>query len=670
MPPPAQPQTASDEIRVRMIIPIWGVDYVERWLSLSFASLRSEGNIYYLHRHCDFEIAIMTKAADAARMQADPRFIEMTKELRCTFVAIDEFFPSRGNVSYGVPLTLCYAKGIIDLGDKALGTYIIMMNADFVLSEGSLKSVLDKIKEGYSIIAAPSIRVVEETARPLVEGMVDRQAGILSISSREMMKIVHAHLHNTVKGRIVNDANVVDALYYHQIYWRISEDCLAARCFLVMPLCFRVEQSMTKVVCPVDYGFIAEYCPDGRFCILNDSDQIAMLELQERHSEAYLLRIAPRARTLDERLAILAPEILAQTSAWTTAEHRRSATMTLYFHASELPADINTRVRPLVQFTERILAAMPPPVSHIRHFHWLPAVRNYRFHMARGGMRRSVALLDDPRNAVTPTLTEMLASSQWTGGFWRRLIRYAAEQIMERSGRLSWFLLGAQPELGRALSGRTVLRRGQRRQQIAAAIEALLADSRGEPSAIYLGDIEPYAPPPPPHATVLTIREPFPKDADAGLHRRLADAGSAKAVGPVVVYAPLELLRTWRGLSDDIEYILRRHNDMYVVLMTPELQPRRVGSHAWMLSVILDLCSSERYEVAIGVLTSTDSRDPLRLLIMLVRPRFWVALPRLLLRYASLLFMKALSYRLAATRNDDPTFSALVVHLSRRAPRA
>ncbi len=339
--------------------------------------------------------------------------------------------------------------------------------------------------------------------------MVDVKAGILDISSREMMKIVHAHLHNTVKGRIVNESNVVDSTYYHQIYWRVSEDCLAARCFLVMPLCFRIERRMTKVICPVDYGFITEHCPNGRFCILNDSDQIAMLELQERHSEAYLLRIAPRTSTLEERLAMLAPEIVAQTSGWTTAEHRRSATWTLYFHASELPPDIERRVQPLAQFAEKILSSMPPPVSHIRHFHWLPDVRNYRFRMIRSGVRRPIELLDDPRNAVTPTLHELLTSSRWTGGFWRRLARYAAEQTMVRSARLSYLASGIYWRLYHLVPHRTVELIAERKRQLSDAVASRISHVDDGLVAVYLGDIGTYAPAPPRRAKMFRLRALF-----------------------------------------------------------------------------------------------------------------------------------------------------------------
>src|SRR5438105_6798973 len=144
-----------------------------------------------------------------------------------------------------------------------------------------------------------------------------------------------------------------------------------------MPLCFQVQRQMTTLLCPIHYGFITEICPDGRFTVLNDSDDMLMLEMQERDSQAYLLRIAPTAATLEERLTRLEREIAATTGGWATAEHRRSAARTLYFHERDLPPDIAERTARFETFMQNIFAQMPPAPSHIRHFHWLGDVRNY-----------------------------------------------------------------------------------------------------------------------------------------------------------------------------------------------------------------------------------------------------------------------------------------------------
>jgi hypothetical protein len=384
--------------RVRMITPIWGTDYIERWLAFSFASMLSGGNIPYLNEHCDFELAIVTKAADAAFIRSNPRFNNILSGIRVQFILMDDFFPRVGKTAYGVPLTLAHAKGILDLGGAAVGTYVILMNADCVLASGSLKSIVARIHEGCTIITGQSIRAIDGKARRPLLDCVDKKSGILSIEPRELMRLANATLHNTVSARTINEPGIVDANYYHQMFWRISDDCLAMRAFMLHPICFRIEQIMEKVLCPMDYGFLIELCPNGRFCVLDDSDDFLIIELQERDSESHLLRVAPKDTSLENRLSRLAREIAAGAASWTTSEHRRSATRTIYYHAEDLPPDAARRAAPFEAFVDGILARMPPPVSHVGHIHWVPAVRMYREDMIRGGADVAVPLLDDPRN--------------------------------------------------------------------------------------------------------------------------------------------------------------------------------------------------------------------------------------------------------------------------------
>jgi len=158
---------------------------------------------------------------------------------------------------------------------------------------------------------------------------------------------------------------------------------------------------MEKVLCPVDYGFITECCPNGRFCVLDDSDDCLIVEFQDWNSESNLLRLAPQDGTPARRLARLEREIAANAATWTTAEHRRSAARTIYYHENDLPPDVAQRAAPFERLMDRILAKMPAPVSHIGHFQWLPAVRDYRQDMSNDESSPMITLLEDPRNLVS-----------------------------------------------------------------------------------------------------------------------------------------------------------------------------------------------------------------------------------------------------------------------------
>jgi len=581
--------------RIRMIIPIWGSEYIERWLDFTFAALRSEGNVLYLNQNSDFELAILTMAADIVYMQGDPRFLALTNGIRVRFIAMDEFFPIHGKTPYGVPLTLAYAKGIMDLGDKAVGTYVIIFNADVIVSSGSFKSVLDKIREGYTAIGAPGLRAIDGDARAALYKCIDKNSGVLSIASRELMELANASLHGTVGSRTINEAGPIDTFYFHQLYWRISDDCIASRCFLLHPLCFRIEQAITKVLCPVDYGFITEMCPNARFGVLDDSDDFMALELQARDSEGHLLRLAHKGENSEQRLARLSDEITTHAATWATEEHRRNATFTIFFHAKDLPVDIARRVAPFECLVDGVLDKLPPAVSHYSHFQWLPAVRNYRQDMFRANSNSNVSLLDDPRNlssivdmhpqvgaAPGPSRPNFparltLSIARWSLG----LVKPFARKVLFRVARMSKYW---------------------HRYKLGAMIEARLLTNGPGLDVIYLDNIRDHARPPRAGAQVFDLGNPSGPDQRRDFSVALSNnSGSRHSSEAVVIYAPAGFLSLWDRLSEDIERFFINRRQVVLVLIQSNFGSLNVAAHAYMLSILLSSFPSRKYDVEIDV---------------------------------------------------------------------
>ena len=180
-----------------MLIPLWGARYYEQWLSLAAPALMAPGNIMYLHAHADFELAFLCKSQDLEFLQSNATIRQLGAQIRLKMITIDEFFPPHAHVSYGIPLTLAYAKGIQDLGEDGLGTFVMLLNADFVVSEGSLAQVLRRLDDGNHIVTAPSLRVIEHEVRPLLEDRLQKHAGPGCFAPRAMMALAERHLHQT-----------------------------------------------------------------------------------------------------------------------------------------------------------------------------------------------------------------------------------------------------------------------------------------------------------------------------------------------------------------------------------------------------------------------------------------------------------------------------------------
>jgi hypothetical protein len=581
-----------------MITPVWGEAYIDRWLGFSFASLRSHGNIPYLNERYNFELIIITKAADAEYMRSNSNFLMIMRGIPVRFILMDEFFPKFSKTSYGVPLALAYAKAILELGSTAIGTYVILMNADIALASESLKGVADKIDAGYDIIAAQAIRAIDGPARAELIGWTNKADGILAIDPRSLMAIINRNLHSTITARIVNEPHIADSTYYHQIFWRVSDDCLAMRGFLIHPLCFRIQRMMEKVVCPVDYGFITELCPNGRFCALDDSDDYLMIELQERNSESHLLHITRHDQSMQSRVARLEREIIASASGWTTAEHRRSATRTMLYHEKDLPSDIAQRIAPFEAFVERILTRMPPPTSHVGHFHWLSAVGTYRKEMAKDG-RDSVALLDDSRNAEPPRSVAVHRSVAPQMSREQPLPHRSAREPISSRETVRRVLPKRLRKIARVL-WREVLG-----WQLRFALGKICAAKSGTIDFVYVGKIIDLAPPPR-GGLRATYVDDFDQQAAASDCSIRIPFNTRSPAGSLVIFADAGLMATWDCVQEDMDrYFSSGWRQVVLVLITGGFRPLDFAHHTYLLSTFLNSFPHRKYENRLDVLIAS-----------------------------------------------------------------
>ena len=351
----------SDRLKVKFLTVIWGARYIEEFARVSLPSYLAEGNLPFLARETDLEILIMTSKDSRPTFDGEPIIDRLKAICRVRFILIDDLIAS-GN--YGVILTLAYARGILDSGAEQINTNFIFMNSDFVLADGSLKTVVRQLKGGQRCIMAPSLRAVAETAFPALLDAVDPTSGILTMAPREMVKLAFDNLHPTVIGKTVTQ-EFITCDTHNQIYWQVDESTLLGRYHLIFMLAIKPEVAMDTVNSYCDYGFVPELVPSGQFEILDNSDEFFMLELQAERQEQEFLRCG----------TAMPREIANELSIWTTREHRRFAKTDVVFHAGELPSRLAQVRHEVAAFMAELGDQMSPPVTHADHFYWVSGVR-------------------------------------------------------------------------------------------------------------------------------------------------------------------------------------------------------------------------------------------------------------------------------------------------------
>ena len=388
--------------KAKFLTVVWGEAYIKRFASLSLPSFLAPGNLPALAETTELEVVIMTRRDDVEYFETQPAFGRLRTICPVRFVEIDDLITTS---AYGVTLTLAYARAVVACGPEMLDTHFVFMNADFVLADGSLRALSKHILAGRSIVLGPSFRATAEAVEPLLEAAVDSSSCILAISPRQLAALSLPNPHPTTVAKIVNQG-FCHSTHPNQFFWQVGDQTLLGRYYLIFMLCLKPERIIETVNCYCDYAFIPELCPSGDEVAMDDSDDFFMLELQKRDQETHMLQLG---RQSEEDVARSLRE-------WTTVEHRRAAHYNIVFHASEIPAEIESEKARAREFVERIEKNLGRPVSHVGHRYWVRGVEAWRTYRKAQGLSASPPELEGAQGQARSRVT--------LGGIRNRLLKW------------------------------------------------------------------------------------------------------------------------------------------------------------------------------------------------------------------------------------------------------
>jgi len=368
----------------RLIIPLWGSVYAEKLTSMTLPALLAPGNLPALAAMFDVDVVLVTEGRLVDYIRQARSFQRLTTICEVKFASLDDLMPCEPG-EYGVVLTAALFRGFVDLGAKVTETFLLFLNADFIIADGSYRRLAELMRQGKRVIHAPSFRVVLEEVWPQLAARVDAESGVLAVKPREMAKLALTYKHLTVKARTVNQR-----LYHQwcmdQFYWYVDEETLVGYQWPVALVAIKPERVITEPVLVWDFGYLPEAAPTLEPYFLADSDDFFMIEPQKRVTGEELVR--PGGISIDAIAKFL--------SDWTTHEQRRCGRQLLTIHAGDLPVALYDVVAESRRYMNEIARRLSPePQSHIGHAklgRWFTeTTRRLKERSAGGGMAASTS---------------------------------------------------------------------------------------------------------------------------------------------------------------------------------------------------------------------------------------------------------------------------------------
>lgn len=355
--------------QVTLLMPVWGSQFIGRFLEFCLPTLLAPNNIPALAEELPCRFVVLSSAADEMVVRSHPAWRKLERHCVGEFQAIDDII-TEGN--HTATITLAFERALRQAGETLRDTCFIFLMSDYLVADGSLRTVLRTVRQGADVVLAGNFQIVAEAAAPLLRQRIDRTAHEIVLPPRDLVAWSLAHLHPATVANIV-DFGLTHNDHTNRLFWRVDDDTLIGRFYLMHPIAIHPEVSDFTIGASWDYSFIPELCPSRNVAALTDSDDYLVVELQRRDYESENLRPGP-----------LRPAALARSLAeWATEEHRRNVAQTVLFHAADRPANLPQVIAQSDAFIASVREALTsPPLRHQDHPYWVGsiAVNRHRSH--------------------------------------------------------------------------------------------------------------------------------------------------------------------------------------------------------------------------------------------------------------------------------------------------
>ena len=367
-----------------IIVPVWGSGHVARFLDWVIPSWLSPLNIPHLASLATVELILLTSRADYARITRHSITEMLTAHCRLRFVEIDDLIPG------GVPtvtLSLAFARGVAAAVNEARKPNIIFLNADFLLSDGSLASVARRFEAGQQVLLCPSIRVIETQVMPEFDRMRHTD-GSMTVPAREAVRLALGALHPTVIACRV-DQPLLQSSHPNQFFWQVDPTTLLLRAFLLFPLAVTPKKAPDPVDAYCDYGWIGTLAPDAPIDIVQTTDEFFAIELAPEGQELGFVRPGP----------VDLDDIAHRISVWANDFSRAQPLTTLIFNSADVSKEALDRAVAISQtFVTDLLERLGPAQPLSNHPYWIGGAAAYLKN------RRKIGIKDAPSEmAPVPT---------------------------------------------------------------------------------------------------------------------------------------------------------------------------------------------------------------------------------------------------------------------------
>jgi hypothetical protein len=400
-----------EKLIINVLIPLWGTEYINDFTKFTLPALLFPGNIPLATQAHRVNVSLITTEQDKENIQKNPEYKRLDDITTVNYIFIDDVVI---DYNYSVILTVAYWRGIRAIPDNDyFNTLIIFLNSDFILSDGSLGSIIQKAQNGASAIYGASLRIIAEETRSILAAKLMEKNPEIFFQPQNLVNFALKHLHPTVEAMILNQKKYSYKIYT-KLYWKISKNLLVSHDYLLCCMGIVPTKKIGKIKSYIDYSFVPELTDLTNLHYIDDSDEYLALEMQNFDKEIEF--ISNKSMSLKK--------IANHFSTWTTQEHRNAANHLIKFHSKE----ISKSERKFEEFEEKYVQIknfLKKPIDYMNHPHWINGVQSWRYHASKKNTEIEIQVLPIFENLTEQKDNKLKYFFSRILVFMRKIVKYS-----------------------------------------------------------------------------------------------------------------------------------------------------------------------------------------------------------------------------------------------------
>src|ERR1700726_1753009 len=150
--------------QITLLRPVGGSQFVGRFLEFCLPTLLAANNIPAIARAMPCRFVLLSSVADEPVIRSHPAWQKLERHCVCEIRSIDDLI-TQGN--HTATITLAFERALRQSGEAMRDTCFIFLMSDYLVADGSLKTVLDKIETGAGAALAGNFQIIAEDSAPL-----------------------------------------------------------------------------------------------------------------------------------------------------------------------------------------------------------------------------------------------------------------------------------------------------------------------------------------------------------------------------------------------------------------------------------------------------------------------------------------------------------------------